>query len=227
VTPPFDPMAIPGLVLWLDAGDLELTLADGDEVATWEDRSFAGNDADQASPGYRPLLKTGIVNGKPVVRFDGSDDYLNSTLPMSPAARTMVAVVKPGGGTYRALIAGDIAGSLEWRLDDGTNYQALVKEYVAGIGTSTDAVTSAFHVLAFTYADGSSYAFQLDGSPSGSGSHSQVLTTGSTAKFARAWATVTQEIFGGDLAEIFAYDAVLDPGDLAALTAWLQAKYAL
>jgi len=64
-----------GLVLDLDAN--KLALSDNDAVATWADESGLGNDATQATAGSRPTYKTNILNGNPVVRFDGTDDYLS------------------------------------------------------------------------------------------------------------------------------------------------------
>jgi hypothetical protein len=55
-----------GLVLWLRAYDL--AGADGDPVAAWVD-VVNGFVAAQATEAKRPVLKTNILNGRPVVRF--------------------------------------------------------------------------------------------------------------------------------------------------------------
>src|SRR5574343_1369214 len=72
---PFSPSDVPGLFQWLVAADIT-GLNDGDAVATWEDSSGNNRDASQATGANRPTYKTNIVNSLPVVRFDGSDDYL-------------------------------------------------------------------------------------------------------------------------------------------------------
>jgi len=80
----FSPARIPGLQLWLradagvyqDAAKTTPAVADGDVVGAWADLSGAGNDATQATTAKKPLLKLNIVNGKSVVRFDGTDDFL-------------------------------------------------------------------------------------------------------------------------------------------------------
>jgi hypothetical protein len=51
--------------------------ADADPVGTWLDQSGNGRHATAAADSKRPTLKLAIVNGKPVVRFDGSDDFLD------------------------------------------------------------------------------------------------------------------------------------------------------
>lgn len=93
---PWTPARLPGLVLWLDAGRIT-GLVDGDPVATWSDLSGLGNHATQATASKRPTYKVNIVNGRPVVRFDGVDDVLGGALTGFGAvsdSMTMIAVVK-------------------------------------------------------------------------------------------------------------------------------------
>lgn len=49
-----------------------------DPVARHLDQSGQGNHPVQATASKRPLFKTGIVNGLPVLRYDGSDDFLKT-----------------------------------------------------------------------------------------------------------------------------------------------------
>src|SRR3990167_9701390 len=53
---------------------------DADPIGAWDDLSGNGRNVLQATNGLRPLLKLAIQNGKPIVRFDGLDDYLQSAL---------------------------------------------------------------------------------------------------------------------------------------------------
>lgn len=77
-------MAVPS-----DIADLNLWLMPEDlspgAVATWDDRSAANNDATQGTAGNRPT-KTTDGGGLPVVRFDGTNDYL--TLAGNPVTET-------------------------------------------------------------------------------------------------------------------------------------------
>ena len=70
----FIPTEISGLKFWVKADSL--SLSDGDPVGTWADQSGNGNDATQSTAGFKPLYKTNIQHGKPIVRFDGSDDLM-------------------------------------------------------------------------------------------------------------------------------------------------------
>lgn len=72
----FSPAHIPGLQIWLDA-DAITGLSDGDPIATWLDQSGLGRDASQSTGAKKPTYKTGIINGKPVIRFDGTDDCMS------------------------------------------------------------------------------------------------------------------------------------------------------
>lgn len=57
------------LKLWLDASSL--TLSDNDLVSEWTDLSGNNNHATQENDGNKPTFKTNILNGRPVIRFDG------------------------------------------------------------------------------------------------------------------------------------------------------------
>ena len=79
----FNPLSVTGAILWVradsPAGVLNasgLPASQGEQVATWTDESGTGNTAAQATAGFRPTLQTGIMDGKPVLRFDGTNDFL-------------------------------------------------------------------------------------------------------------------------------------------------------
>ena len=67
----------PGLrnILWLDAASLGLS--DGDAVGTWSDRSGNSHNATRSIAAQQPRFTTSVLNGRPIVRFDGSDDEMN------------------------------------------------------------------------------------------------------------------------------------------------------
>ncbi len=73
---PFAPTDIVGLQWWFKADSL--ALSDADPVSSWLDSSGNGYTATQATGINQPLYKTAILNGLPVVRFDGSNDKLTT-----------------------------------------------------------------------------------------------------------------------------------------------------
>ncbi|MFC2086962.1 Calx-beta domain-containing protein [Bacteroidota bacterium] len=62
--------------LWLGA-DLLSGLNNGDNIQTWPDTSGNDNDAIQLTGANQPTYQTNVLNGKPVVRFNGDDFYEN------------------------------------------------------------------------------------------------------------------------------------------------------
>lgn len=122
----FRPTDLAGLKLWLDANAIS-GLVDGDPVATWSDLSGNGNHATQATAANRPLFKTNILNGRPVVRFDGTSDSLLASLAQIPQPLTAIVVARFTGGsgwlfdgdTDRCSFLYDIAGVLKRALFAG------------------------------------------------------------------------------------------------------------
>ena len=96
------------LELWLQADDL--ALADGASVAEWPDASGNGNGA-TASGSRQPTFATSLgpseANGRPLVRFDGSDDRLEGSLSkVGPVTYFSVARGNEGGAnTSKGAIA--------------------------------------------------------------------------------------------------------------------------
>lgn len=84
----FSPSDVAGLVWWLDAsksalfqdvGRATLATSDGDLVWSFSDLSSSSLHAAAPGSGNRPVLKTNQLNGKSILRFDGTDDRLLTT----------------------------------------------------------------------------------------------------------------------------------------------------
>jgi hypothetical protein len=71
--------AVTGLVARYDAN--ELGLADLAAVGSWPDLSGNGHTAAQATGSAQPTYRADVLNGRPVVRFDGGDYLSIPTLP--------------------------------------------------------------------------------------------------------------------------------------------------
>ena len=78
-------------VLWLKADGLS-SLNDGDNVTTWTDNSGNGHNATQSTSSYQPTLQEGEINGLPVVRFDGNNDFFTDSITYD--ARTVYGVFR-------------------------------------------------------------------------------------------------------------------------------------
>lgn len=97
----FTPLSLAPM-MWLDASDAATLydaitggapVAANGAIARWEDKSGNARHATQATLGARPLKKTALLNGLPIVRFDGIDDYLSHALS-SVGDATIFAVAR-------------------------------------------------------------------------------------------------------------------------------------
>jgi hypothetical protein len=68
-------------------------LNDDDAVSTWTDSSGNGNDATQGTGSAKPTFKTNILNGEPVIRFDGGDRLAFATEYIFDVANPTIFVV--------------------------------------------------------------------------------------------------------------------------------------
>ena len=95
----FGPPDLSGLAGWYDAP--QLALADGAALTTWPDLS-GGNRSlfPLGSAANAPVYKTGILNGLPVVRFDGTDDVMRVTNPVAFSYQHFFVVAKFDLGAF-------------------------------------------------------------------------------------------------------------------------------
>lgn len=78
--------------LFKDTARATPVTADGDAVAGWADKSGNGNHLQQATAGNRPLYKTSIQNGRSVLRFDGTDDFISCVSNFAWSAANAVTI---------------------------------------------------------------------------------------------------------------------------------------
>lgn len=107
------PSLVAGLQLWIDATNPallyqttggSLVSADGQTVDVAQDASGLARCMRNSTSGERPTYKTNIVNGKSVLRFDGSTDFMvgNTTSAPGTAASSLACsdLVSASAGTY-------------------------------------------------------------------------------------------------------------------------------
>lgn len=95
------PTVLSGCVLWLDAEFSEFNLDSFQGVIQWKGIN-KGPVAAQPASGERPALVSNVLNGKPAVRFDGSNDSLTlgNLSYLTPTGATVVLVARIGDGDY-------------------------------------------------------------------------------------------------------------------------------
>jgi hypothetical protein len=211
----FVPTDIAGLQLWLKADSLSLN--DADPVTTWADQSGNGRDAGQAVAANKPIYKVNIVNGKPVVRFDGVNDVM--TTAASFGVRTIFYAV-----TYTS---GVIWGSSL----DLTYFGVNVATHYLYMGPGGGGVTTvgdepgAWHIWTGKYSSGAGQGIiRLDGTQAGTGTHEADTATGTTFIGNRELADLP---LAGDLAELIGYSGYLSDANCLSVERYLGTKYGI
>lgn len=151
------PTAIDSCMFWLDAEYSEIQLDGSDGVVQWKG---VGNGpvAVQSVAGERPLLVANVMNGKPAVRFDGSNDSLSmgNLGALIPTAGTLVVKARILDGDYNIIGNLNNTGN-RWNAGGGTG----------NLGLFTNALQSGFPARAefngtFTFAVRASATFGLE-----------------------------------------------------------------
>lgn len=211
---------IPGSV----AGDTE-------SVSLWEDYSGGNRGLTQATAAARPVLRTGIVQGKPVVRFDGVDDLLLGTALsnyITNSARTMFAVFQASSistnsaNTYaNDAVVGDAGGFAGLHLKSGGptahayNWDGTDDQVSVSIALSTPVLVMLRHE------GGNLYVSKNGGAESSVASGN--LTTLTGALIAGRAGAGTE--FAGDIGEIALYNRALTAAEIARVTGYLRSRW--
>lgn len=215
-----DPSTITGCQLWLkaDAGvynDAGSTLAtDGQTVQQWNDQSGLGNNATQATSGNRPTFQTNEINTTlPVVRFDGTDDWMQ--VPSFTIGALAVVHKYRTSGNYP---------NFKTPFNDRTASEGRV--FLLNSGTTTIYPTNVL-MLNRHFRNGSktnslapidSYQISFGSWPANTLTDAYDVGRDDQNN-ARAW--------DGDVVEVIAYDRGLSPANRVRIQNYLNTKYAI
>lgn len=226
------PTDFSGLRLWLKA-DAITGVNEGGEITSWPDSSGNGYNG-TAGSGVVPLYRTGVLNGKPVARFDGVDDRLNTTALsnlISASDYTVFVVYKHTSGGTPILLHSDSGGFGQFDLRNtstGNNIQIGNYDGTADGAISGDPSTGVFYIATAKHTSGSIFVgagdtrdANLDSVASG---NTSVL---SANLYVGINAVGLLNPFGGDIAEIIVYNVSLSEADRKKIESYLANKYNL
>jgi len=237
----FTPRNIAGLSLWLDASQIA-GLSGTDSLATWPDLSGNGNDAVQSTEGFKPTYQTDVINGLPVVRFDGTDDYLSATdsASLQPADLTIFIVsnfssLKEGdqkffaksrnsesaaGATWQTTIYE--ANDLLYQTKNAGSWQSVAANDYIYTGAYITTITHNQSTEAVNiYKDGSAF--------STSSSITQAFDYATDPLYigARINGSTIEHHLQGDIAEMIIYDSALSTVGRGKVETYLADKYGI
>jgi hypothetical protein len=223
------------LQLWLRA-DAGLTAAAGGAVTTWSDQSPAGNDASQADEALAPTLVADAVAGRPAVRFDGIDDYLDvadsDSLSIAGDITSLFVVRMENFDTFRAVwgkTLSNLPAPTDYYTLPSSGVPRLYRGNAEGSLGSTDggsALRAGVFELAGFSASGPSIMHVLNGTVTSTGVINATLADRDTAlKIGSRDDLVTK--LQGELAELLIYDAALTEEDRRQAELYLATRYAI
>lgn len=210
------PSDIAGLKLWLKA-DAITGLVDTDPVTTWPDSSGLGNDATQATAAKKPTYQTNELNGKPVVRFDGTDDFLGTLLAWMPLVTVFVGYMNRAGVNGSFIGTNASSGPL---LRNQAMFPSDAGSSFALTGTLN---ANRLLTLAWNYTT-DNYKVYLDGILDTTGT---VLHSNTTEALEIGTNRSNGEFLNGDIAEVIIYDSILSEVDRNALGGYIESKYGI
>lgn len=231
-TSPFSPLDL-SPVLWLsadvgtytDTSRTTPTINAGDLVRGWTDRSGTGNHATQPqSPATTHIAtyQTNVINGKPVVRFDGDDalthGWNNGT---NPCTVFVVGNRNGGAASYQSFII-STSGLFLARSIASANWGAYFNVDLA----SSYSVNGAFKICTTVVRAYNDIDLVTNGTKenktSGTGWYSSTeRVVGATAVGSGAQGVT------GDIAEIIVYGSALSDTNRAKVETYLSTKYNL
>ncbi|HEX7632044.1 MAG TPA: LamG-like jellyroll fold domain-containing protein [Lacunisphaera sp.] len=216
-TTPASGTALPvsGMRLWLKAD----TLVSEGRVGIWFDQSGSHHDATQQNSILQPLLVANAINGRPAVRFDGSNDYLALGDFMNGATAGEVFVV------LKNSTAEPTRNNGLWFITGGSYHPLQDKTTLENFATNTDTygpepvqALDQPHLYNVSGQNGS-WASWINGSLYLSKSTNTVPTFSAAAQL--GW-----NGYGGDIAEIIIYDHALTAAEREVVGRYLNQRHA-
>jgi hypothetical protein len=216
----FSPASIAGLERQFDAAQISGVSVDATPVASWTDLSGNAAHATQAVGAAQPLYKTNIINGLPVVRFDGVDDRLQSIGLTARTARTaFVVAIRRGGTGYLMGLGSDQAA---FQIDQGAGTTWTYRLTQAS-GAVTLGSNAAFAVLAVRWNTTSSADVFYNNGAGTNFDPIDAYSTATTLELGNESAGFGQVDVGYGLC----YDSALSNPNIVLVQNWLGARFGL
>lgn len=224
----FDPDSIAGLYTWLesslgilDDSDNPITV-DGTAVKTWQSQKAGGIDVSQGTAAFRPLWQENELNGRPLIQFDGANDFLPGTGAGKVQPQTLLFVIRLNTlGAYHPIFDGQLANRFLFAEYPANSWDMWVN---SGADINIGAANTNWNIVTLIYNGAASkYAF-----------NTKTLTTvsGSPGTNDIGGLTLAADHAGGnnaqvDFAELLWYEGALAQPDIDSILDYLSAKYAL
>lgn len=214
------PSRLPGLAMWQDGSDLaSITDAGGGAVSEWRDISGNGRHLTQATPTARPATNQRTVNGRNVINFWGTTQFMDtaSFTIAQPITTFTVVVADVAAGKMSILSRVNDAGDW-WRVQKNADGKWELWAGVALIGPSADTSLHRFT----TVANGASSLLRIDGSQTSGNAGTYGISDG--VRFCRGPAAQT-DYLNGAICENIICSGVISSENITLTETYLQEKW--
>lgn len=212
----FSPADLSGLTLWLK-GDAITGASDGDALGSWTDSSGSGHPTTQSTGSKKPIYKTSILNGLPVVRFDGLTQTMSASFTLAQPVTVVVAAnYRSARNTNDTLIDGFTVNTMRlFRITTG------IKMYAGAFGPEVTLDPQAWHIYSAVF-NGTNSSLEADSSTTFTGN-------AGTASPGGIWLASAADVEPGpvDIAELVLYNRALSSTEKSNVISYLQSKYGL
>ena len=213
------------LAPWLDAEYTDSITLNGSNVAQWNDKSGNDSHATQPTAASQPTYTLNGLNGKPVLTFDGIDDFM-SVLDFNNAVS--LALIGSGGGAAAPLISGAAPElfSPAWNTN-GASIQYRGRTEITVRQVNFGAAANAFSI-GFISLDAANSEVRLSGNGGAQTSFSQTINSADTTinTLGRDFLGA-QQFANGRIAEIVVASSLLSTGNRQKLEGYLAHKWGL
>jgi hypothetical protein len=224
------PGGIAGASLWLRPDKGTSSTVDNTAIETWSDNSSSGNSAEQPTPANQPLYAhnaTDNLNFNPVVKFNGTGNFMNldvTKLPIGTTARTLIGVGNINNLSGNRYI-------ISWGTNTTSQGMGIASVAGAGqfVGTANDVASPGFWKL--------NTPDELTGVWAGAGGAATLYSrTKQLATAAKAWNTGgaaakigaylgNDQLWSGTIGDVIVYPVALTATERQRVSSYLAIKY--
>ena len=214
-----------GLQLWLSADAINSNTAyqipqvrlSGSNIYTsvWVDRSANGDNATQATTANQPLLLQNYLNGRPVVQFNGVNNYLSTKLAQIAGDKTIFVVHERTSASQIGTEISSSAGYAGHFLGNSGTFETKGRLDVAQDLALPDSLGQ--YIIKSYVRSGTTETLQVGDS----------TTTGTAPDVAQGSYLISDKNwpFPGNIAEVLVYNRALSGTEQATVGDYLEAKW--
>lgn len=207
-----------------------LTGADDSAIAAWADDSGNGNSLAQATALNKPVLKTGIIEGMSIARFDGTNSFMatdaaNTVPDGQPLTILAVASLLDTSGSVR--LCGHNQASAGYGAGFDGNDGRFTTLGIADHTVADSVPAGSFQLFGFSFDSGFDFSFYRNGTLIGTDTTGSQDAAATASAFRLGAAKDADTKFIGDVAEFIVCSAILSATERQMIEGYLAWKYGL